>query len=97
VDRILDIMLVPPKRVNKMKAAGKANRAMSGSSSDVSANAQPARSDGVEPPKNMQLEVSLWERQMGRDLEGADAEEIVDQVVWCLVSPAFSRFCVSFV
>ena len=98
IDRVLDIMLAPPKRLKKKTnniRRGHRVISLSPSASVTSGNDGRAqspveevfkRADGVEPPVEDRMEIDEWEKRAGRVLNEDDAEEIAPLVTWCFVS-----------
>ncbi|WWC88517.1 uncharacterized protein L201_003428 [Kwoniella dendrophila CBS 6074] len=101
IDRVLDIMLLPPRQTAKLSVNKRGTRILS---TPISESAQsntavengtfnPADEmrknlglkDGQEPPLDMQLDIDDWEEQARRDLEEEDVDEVSGLVTWCFV------------
>jgi hypothetical protein len=97
IDRVLDVMLLPPKLVGKTKPSRPAKRQariISESESETSKAettmpkvAVTKRLDGIEPPPEDMMDIDTWETRTGRDLDEDDVDEVAGMVTWCFVSP----------
>lgn len=82
MDRILDVMLLPPQ------PGAKANPKRSKARPDVfEVDEEDLRAlkDGVEPPSDAQMEIDDWEEETGRDLGPDDVDRVARLVTWCYV------------
>jgi hypothetical protein len=87
-------MLLPPKVAKKKKnttrKTGRRVLTVSDSSSDTSAGEGASggshRPDGIEPPKDDQVDIDVWEERTGRVLDENDVDEVAKLVTWCFVS-----------
>ncbi|WRT67913.1 uncharacterized protein IL334_004887 [Kwoniella shivajii] len=104
IDRVLDVMLLPPSRgQNNLQKRGKRimSTSLSASASgsplpDFRSNGNFVNSanvmrqkyglkDGQEPPRDMQMDIDLWEEKTNRDLDEDDIDEVAGLVTWCFV------------
>ncbi|ORY30527.1 SNF2 family N-terminal domain-domain-containing protein [Naematelia encephala] len=89
VDRVLDIMLLPPKPNNKKIDIKRRQRVLSDSASEMSEKAgilggsATGLPDGLMPPPEKRLDIDLWEEAAGRDLTEDDLDEVAPLVTWC--------------
>lgn len=88
IDRVLDIMLIPP--IAKRKKRIRQQRARILSESPSTASPEPDESswtgpDGLEPPLSQRIDVDEWERKRGRVLTQDDTDEVARLVSWCFV------------
>lgn len=96
IDRVLDVMLLPPKLVVRKKfgrPAKRQARIISESESETSKTgtttpkvAATERPDGIEPPPEDMMDIDTWEARTGRDLDEDDVDEVAGMVTWCFVS-----------
>jgi hypothetical protein len=96
IDRVLDVMLLPPKPVEKKKPVRPVKRQariISESESETSKAGTttpkvPAteRPDGIKPPHEDMVEINTWETRTGRELDEDDVDEVAGMVTWCFVS-----------
>ena len=82
VDRVLDVMLLPP--TPKAKGKGRKNNSRS-ASTEASGDAAIDMIDGIEPPRDQQVGIDDWEREAGRKLDEDDVEEVAKLVTWYFV------------
>ena len=82
VDRVLDVMLLPP--IPKAKGKGRKNNSRS-ASTEASGDATIDTIDGIEPPRDQQVGIDDWEREAGRKLDEDDVEEVAKLVTWYYV------------
>jgi hypothetical protein len=89
VDRVLDVMLLPPK-AEKKASIKRGKRILSVSDTSARGSENPDgngdRPDGVEPPVADQMDIDTWESKAGRVLEEKDVDEVARMVSWCYVS-----------
>ncbi|EIW67468.1 hypothetical protein TREMEDRAFT_40234, partial [Tremella mesenterica DSM 1558] len=94
VDRVLDVMLFPPKHRLSIKK-GRRSRVVSESASETpeprSASALPSpglrspRIDGIQPPPEEMIPIEEWEVKAGRKLGPGDVEDVAPWVTWAFV------------
>lgn len=89
VDRVLDVMLLPPPAKKKSAAKGKgkarATRSRSNSVFETDAETSENYKDGIEPPRNRQMDIVDWEEETGRQLDAKDVDNVAKLVSWCFV------------
>jgi hypothetical protein len=86
VDRVLDVMLLPPP--SKAKARGKGRKNVSRSASTDLAESGDATIDmidGIEPAREQQVGIDDWELATGRNLDENDVDEVAKLVTWYYV------------
>ncbi|ORX37279.1 SNF2 family N-terminal domain-domain-containing protein [Kockovaella imperatae] len=88
IDRVLDVMLLPPKKKRKPTKINRSKRILSASATpepEVEATTLSPRPDGVNPPEEEKMEIDEWEERSGRSLQPEDADEIAGLITWCFV------------
>ncbi|WOO77567.1 Chromodomain-helicase-DNA-binding protein 4 [Vanrija pseudolonga] len=82
VDRVIDAMLLPPKK-RKGKGKAKSNgRVIESDSESEESDWEPV--NGKEPPIEKAVEIERWESMAGRKLSEDDVDEVATLVTWFL-------------
>lgn len=83
----MDVMLLPPspRDKGKFKQKRKTGRSRSNSTFETAEDASRFFKDGLEPPKDKQMDIDDWEEESGRELGPDDVDQVAKLVTWCYV------------